>query len=76
MQGAAKGQGDTERAGIKMWNQNSEHSSSRESISRYNLELECHILLQNFKILKLKTLNNHELMCLFPEPPRTDLIQI
>ena len=37
MQGAAKGQGDTERAGIKMWNQNSEHSSSREFISRYTL---------------------------------------
>ena len=38
MQGAAKGQGDTERAGIKMWNQNSEHSSSRESISRYKFD--------------------------------------
>ena len=36
MQGAAEGQGDTERAGIKIRNQNSEHPSSRESISRYN----------------------------------------
>ena len=35
MQGAAKGQGDAEQAGIKMWNQNSEHPLSRESISRY-----------------------------------------
>ena len=35
MQGAAEGQGDTERAGIKIRNQNSEHPSSRESISRY-----------------------------------------
>ena len=35
MQGTAKRQGDTERAGIKMWNQNSERPSSRESISRY-----------------------------------------
>ena len=35
MQGAAKGQGDAEQAGIKMRNQNSEHPLSRESISRY-----------------------------------------